>query len=125
MTPCTWLFVALVSAGGQAAPVPTARDLDARNRRDTATPAGREFERKVVSAFWGDAAFVRECAPPDAPVPEPFTIWLEIKRDGSMGALVMEPETSVAKCIRKRLPPRTFEKPAADFVASIELSFKK
>jgi hypothetical protein len=103
----------------------TAKELDARNKKDTSTPQGREYEKKAVGVFWGDAGFMDDCAPATAPIQEPFTIYIDVKRDGTVGTLLMDPDTNVSKCIRKHVASRRFEKPARDFVVKIRLSFEK
>jgi hypothetical protein len=103
----------------------TAKELDARNKKDTSTPEGQEYENKAVGVVWRDAHFMGQCAPPTAPIQEPFTIYIEVKRDGTVGTLLMDPDTNVSKCIRKHVASRRFDKPAREFVVKIRLSFEK
>jgi len=61
---------------------------------------------KAVQVFWGDARFLSACAPSDRPLPAPFTIYLEIRADGTLGTLLMDPETKVGNCIRNHVANR-------------------
>lgn len=97
--------------------------LATRNQQCTATPEGRQFEQEVVRAFWGDASFMRECAPTGSPVTDPLTIYVEVKTDGRMGTLAITPDTQVARCIRAHVMERQFPLPATVFVAKIDLQF--
>ena len=119
-----WLLVILLGIGFPAYGDSTAQELRARSRKDIATPQGRAYEAKAVQVFWGDARFLSACAPSDRPLPAPFTIYLEIRADGTLGTLLMDPETKVGNCIRNHVANRHFEKPPGEFVLKIDLSFK-
>ncbi len=97
--------------------------LEARYQKSISTPQGKEYEMKAVQAFWGDASFMRECAPPNTPIAEPLTIYFEVKPDGGMGQLVIHPETKVANCIAKNVKNRRFPTPPKDYVVKIDLKF--
>jgi hypothetical protein len=114
------LIVSMSSAYAES----SVKDLEARYQKDTSSPKGEEYEKKAVIVFWGDAKFMRECAPPDAPIPQSFKIYFIIKKDGSMGELVMDPVTEVGKCMQKTVIDRKFPKPHAEFVIRIDLQFK-
>jgi hypothetical protein len=101
------------------------RTFEARYQKSISTPQGQEYEMKAVQAFWGDAGFMRECAPPNTPIAEPLTIYFEVKPDGGMGQLVISPETKVANCIVKNVKNRRFPKPPNDYVVKIDLNFTK
>ncbi|MCI0636773.1 MAG: hypothetical protein L0206_23080, partial [Actinobacteria bacterium] len=98
--------------------------LQTRHHQSVATAAGREYEAKAVRAFWTDASFMRECAPPGSSIPEPLTLWFAIEDDGTLSDLAIAPETPIAKCIRRRVADRVFPEPPAPFVARIDLSFR-
>jgi hypothetical protein len=80
---------------------------------------------KAVQAFWGDASFMQECVPPNTPIADPLIIYFAVKRDGSMGEFVSNPETAVANCIAKNVKNRHFPKPPNEFVVRIDLNFTK
>lgn len=103
----------------------TIADLDARSRRDVASPEGQAYEMKAVGAFWGDAQFMRLCVPPSAPIAGPLTIYAEIKPDGAMGELVIVPKTAVARCIEENTRDRRFPNPPGLFMLKIDLSFTR
>ncbi len=99
------------------------KTLETRYQKSISTPQGQEYEMKAIQAFWGDAGFMRQCAPPNAPIPESLTIYFEVKADGDMGQLVISPETKVANCIAKNVVNRHFPKPPKDYVVKIDLEF--
>ena len=119
----SWLFLLfLVVLPVQSADTKT---LEARYQKSISTPQGKEYEMKAVQAFWGDASFMRECAPPSTPIADPLTIYFEVKRDGGMGELVISPETKVANCITKHVKNRHFPKAPNEYVVKIDLNFTK
>jgi hypothetical protein len=83
-----------------------------------------KYERTAVQAFWGDAAFMRECAPSNGPVASPFEIYLEILPNGRIGRSLFVPETTTAKCVKERTAGRVFPKRSRAFVLQIAMSFK-
>lgn len=104
----------------------TFSELEARAKSDLASPEGRAYEMVATQAFWGkNTSFMRGCAAPNAPVAEPFTIFVEILKNGSMGQLEVNPSTKVAKCVVKNVRGRDFPKPPYPFVLQIDLSFKR
>ncbi len=117
-------FVLLGLFGAPVEGVARVENLEQRYRHSVASPAGREYETKAVRAFWGDARFMRECAPPGAPLPEPLTIWFAIEDDGSLSELAVAPETAIGKCIGRKVSDRVFPEPPGPFVARIDLSFR-
>ena len=116
------MLLALVSFSVHGADT---KSLEARYQKSISTPHGQEYEMKAVQAFWGDASFMRECAPPNTPIAEPLTIYFEVKPDGGMGQLVLNPETKVATCIARHVKNRRFPKPPFDYVVKIDLNFTK
>jgi hypothetical protein len=99
--------------------------LEERNKSSVSTPQGQSYEQKAVAAFFGDAAFMRECVAPDGPIAQPLTIYFEVKPGGRMGKLVIYPQTDVAKCIAKNIGYRHFPEPPGEFVVKIDLKFKE
>ena len=112
-------LIFLVSCRGSA----TIAELEQRNELATSSTGGKAFEIEAVRAFWGDASFMRECAPPEAPTAESLTIYFEVRTDGSLGNLVVTPDTPVGRCIVAAVQDRRFPQPDEDFVAKIDLSF--
>ena len=100
-------------------------ELDQRNKHDINLDGGSEFETSVVRHFWGDAKFMRVCVPPDTPIPESFTIYVEILSDGSVGEFVFTRNNVVTKCIREEVENRLFPSFGQPFMAKINLSFKE
>lgn len=100
-------------------------ELETRAKSDVASPEGNSYEMVAVQSFWGNSpTFLRKCAPPNTPIPEPFTIFVEIMKNGDMGQLEVNPSTKVAECIAKHVRGRTFPKPPYPYVLQIDLSFK-
>ena len=88
------------------------------------TADSTNYEMSAVAAFWGDASFMRECAPPNSPVAAPFDIYVEILPSGRIGRSLFLPETKVAKCVQDHIVGRTFPARANAFVLYIAMSFK-
>ncbi len=98
-------------------------DYEKRNKDDTALEGGSKFENTVVRNFWGDASFMRECASPDKPVPESFTIYIEVLTNGSVGDFVFTKNNSVTRCIHKHVKNKVFPSFGKPFMATINLKF--
>ena len=94
----------LISCGGRT----NVAALEQRNERDTASAEGEAFEMEAIRAFWGDAAFMRECAPPQAATADSVTIYFEVRTDGSLGELLITPDTPVGRCIAAAVEDRQF-----------------
>ena len=99
------------------------QDLEQLYQQNISKPGGREYACKAIKAFWGNLAFMRECAPPNAPTAESFTIFFQVLPNGRMGQIYLFPETSVGKCIKKHVLKRNFPMPAEPFVVRIRLAF--
>lgn len=97
--------------------------LEAQHQKSISTAQGQEYEMKAVQAFWGDASFIRVCAPPNTPIADPLTIYFEVTIDGEMGKLVINPKTKVANCIARFVKNRRFPKPPSEYVGRIDLNF--
>ena len=80
---------------------------------------------KAVKAFWSDPRFMRECVPQDGPIAEPLTIYFEVKPDGQMGLLEINPRTEVARCVAKNVGNLRFPEPTDEFVVKLGLRFTK
>lgn len=117
---CAFLLFLFLVLPAQGTDIKT---LEARYQESITTPHGKEYEMKAVQAFWGDASFMRECAPPNSPIAESLTIYFEVKRDGGMGELIINPKTKVANCIAKNVKIRQFPKPPNEYVGKIDLQF--
>lgn len=59
----------------------------------------QNYEREAISAFWGNAAFMRECVPPGSPIAKALTIYLIITTDGEIKKALITPNNTVAQCI--------------------------
>jgi hypothetical protein len=102
----------------------TLTELEARAAKDAASQAGSAYQMQATQAFWGNAAFMKECAPPGSQNVEPFSIFLEIKADGQMGQLDFKPTTAVAQCIASKVKGKLFPAPPYPYVLRIDLRFK-
>ena len=103
----------------------TVEQLEARANQCLETADGRSYDEVANRAFWGDASFMGECAPPGGAIADPITIYVEILPDGRMGQLEIVPQTPVARCIMAKATARTFPKPPGPYVLKIELRFTK
>jgi hypothetical protein len=97
--------------------------LDARNRQCVASAEGRQYELEATRTFWGDASFMQECVPPGTPAPGPLTIYIQVRPDGSMGSVVITPDTPLAACIKKATVNRRFSPPPGECVVKVSLNF--
>lgn len=97
--------------------------LEEKHQQSIASEDGKAFEIKAVQAFWGDAAFMQECVPPDADSPEPLVIYFVVTPDGFLGELVISPQNDVARCISEAVSHRQFPNPPHEWVGKIALSF--
>ncbi|MFI5340816.1 MAG: hypothetical protein ACHQ7N_13375 [Candidatus Methylomirabilales bacterium] len=80
---------------------------------------GRQFESKYTDTV---ARCVRVAGTPE---PEPFQAVIVVEQDGTVSKVVLDPETEVAKCIRRALLQETFpEPPFAPFHDLLRLSFE-
>ncbi len=98
-------------------------ELESKHEQSIASEAGKAFEMKAVQTFWGDAVFMQKCAPPDTRSPGPLVIYFEVRRDGSLGQLVISPQNEVARCISEAVAGRTFPIPPHDWMGKISLKF--
>jgi hypothetical protein len=115
------LSLLLVAFSAEGADI---EDLEARHQISISTPQGKSYEMKAVQAFWGDAGFMRTCAPSDIPTPNPITIYFEVKPDGSLGQVVIHPRTRAGSCIATNVEDRRFPTPPNDYVGRIDLKFE-
>jgi len=100
----------------------TVEEMEARHQKNVSTPQGKSFEKEAVYAFWGDYHFLRECAPLAGSVTE-YVVYFEILPDGTLGEVVIVPDTPVAQCIKEKTANRRYSKPPEKFVAKISLKF--
>jgi hypothetical protein len=119
-----WVLLLAVLASPARSQV-TLETLEDRHQQSVSTPLGREYETEAGRAFWGDARFMRECAPPESPVAEPLTIYFVVGNDGRLGQLTIIPKSKVADCVRSHVAGRQFPKPPSEFVGKIYLRFSK
>ena len=99
--------------------------LQEQHLKSISTPEGRSFQMQAVRTFWGDTSFMRKCVADKFPDDETFTIYFEIKIDGSLGEIHIIPDNELAKCIVKNVGGRTFPVPPSAFVAKVELAFER
>jgi hypothetical protein len=101
-------------------------DLEERNKKSVATPKGQAYEMKAVKTFWGDLRFIQKCISLSATsIAQPLTIYFEVKADGRMGKLVINPRNKVAMCIARNVTKRRFPEPPSEFVVKIDLVFRE
>lgn len=98
-------------------------ELEEKHQQSIASEDGKAFEMNAVQAFWGDAAFMQKCVPPDVDSPEPLVIYFEVTPDGSLGELVISPQNDVATCISEAVSERRFPNPPHEWIGKIVLSF--
>jgi len=101
------------------------QELEQLNQLCISERGGRKYELEATKAFFGDLSFLRECAPPDAPVADSFTIYFQVLTNGRMGEIYFFPETPVATCVRRHVIDKTFPRPTRPFVVKIPLSFTR
>ena len=115
------------AATGQRQPAAAAawthKEAAAAANRSEATDSVK-YETSAVKAFWGDATFMRDCAPRHSSVAAPFDIYVEILPNGHIGRSLFVPETKAAKCVRDHTAGRRFPARANTFVLHIAMSFK-
>lgn len=120
-----FLFVTLLSVLSEPVLAATPLDvLEEQARQSLSTEEGLAYETKAVQVFWGDARFMRKCAPPDAPVAAPLDIYVVIEASGSIGEYVIAPGNEVAACIKKHTRHRSFPPPSGTFTLKIQLVFQ-
>jgi len=101
-------------------------DLEERNKRSVATPKGQAYEMEAVKTFWGDVRFMQKCISlSDTSIAQPLTIYFEVKANGRMGKLVINPRNKVAMCIASNVAKRRFPEPPSEFVVRIDLIFRE
>lgn len=96
-------------------------------------PASKEYRQagraglrnESCPGILGRCSFHERVCASEGPMPEPLTIYFEVKKDGRMGALVSDPKTTVAKCIMKKVRNRRFPTPPSEFVVRIDLAFTR
>ena len=125
MKPHWVVLTAYAVLAGQAFSATPVAELEARYQRAISTAEGQAYEMKAVQAFWGNAQFMRECAPPNAPVTAPLNIYVGIEPTGSISDYVIVPNSAVATCIEKHTRHRVFPPPPSDYTLKIELKFTK
>ena len=123
MKPHWVVLAALVALSGRAFSATPVEELEARYQRAISTAEGLSYEMKAVQAFWGNAQFMRECAPPNAPVADPLTIYVVIEPSGVISDYVIVPDSKVATCITKHTRDRALPPPPSNYTLKIELKF--
>lgn len=125
---CCILFILFVLHARSAIAENSAQidKLEERYSRCVHAAGGTTYDEAVSMAFLERGKVLRECAPANAPVADPFRIFIEIKPDGSISKLHFVPETEVSRCVQgkvgeKRFPPP----PLPDCVIKIGLKFEK
>lgn len=101
----------------------TLGQLEKLNEESTSAVGGKDYEREAISAFWGNAAFMRECISPGSPIAEALTIYLVISTDGEIKKASITPSNTVAQCIVRSTKNKILPRPDSEFVAKIDLSF--
>lgn len=84
------------------------------------TPEGADYEELAVQEFFErNFSAVQLCAPPDAPLARPFSIFLSVGPEGQVASMTFEPETDVTRCLLKNVIPVKFTKPSAKLPSRI------
>ncbi len=99
-------------------------DLEAKNKVDTASEAGKKYEQQAAQVFLNENTFIKTCFSGQSTAPEPIKIYFEVTPEGTLGELKMDPDSDTAQCIKKNLKPLNFPKPETTFIAKISLQFK-
>ena len=113
----------LILLSGQASASESREELLKLHEEFIANENGRSYANLAVGQFWGDISFMRQCAPPDSPVPESFDIFYIVTIDGAIESIHLFPETKTGKCIKENVKTRAFNKPPTKFVGHIEMEF--
>ena len=116
------LSLAILSLAVAAASDLTAQEM-AKLAKESVTRYP-DYEMTAVQAFWGDATFIKQCAPKEGALPDPFVIYVEILADGAMGRSMFEPLSTTAACIRDFTANRSFPKPPEPYMLEIQMSFE-
>jgi len=99
-------------------------DLEAKNKVDTASEAGKKYEQHAAQVFLNENTFIKTCFSGQPATPEPIKIYFEVTPQGTLGELKMDPDGDTAQCIKKNLKPINFPKPETTFIAKISLQFR-
>jgi hypothetical protein len=118
-------FTELLCILGQFALASTSQSEDLASRSKASTAREPEYEAPAITAFWGDTAFMRRCAPPAAPLAETFIIYVAISPSGKPTYQTAEPMTAVAQCVLSHTSARTYPRPKQEYVLSIQLRFER
>jgi hypothetical protein len=106
---------------------PTFAKLLAQAKRDMATEKGAAYDTVMGQQFAGKHSdTVSACVEASgSSAPDPFKAIIVVAKDGKVTKVALEPETEVAKCLRKVLLEEAFPKPPfAPFHDLMEMSFK-
>lgn len=116
----TSLFFAAV---GPSTAAPSVQEMAQRASASQARDG--EYADVSIKAFWGDVSFMSECVPAGQPLTAPFDIYFEVLPSGSLGAVVLDPQTNAGKCIKRHIMHRKFPAPPGGaYVTRINMQFK-
>lgn len=81
------------------------------------------YEMKAMPAYFGTGDVMRRCAPPNAPVAAPFTLYISVSSSGQIEGQSAFPATDVAQCIIAGSSSRRLPAPKAALVLKIDMRF--
>ena len=124
------LVTGVISADASSNPVTSEApfaDLVARANRDMGTKQGNSYDVVMGKQFASKhGSGVGACVEASgAAVPESFQTVIIVGKNGMVSSVTVNPETEVAKCVRKLLINETFPKPPfAPFHDLMDMNFE-
>jgi hypothetical protein len=114
-------------ASGTTATGPGFEELLAKAKQDMGTEKGTAYDETIGKQIeTKHTATVSTCVQSAGPgEPAPFRAVIVVEKNGTVSEVALDPETEVAKCLRKALLQETFpEPPVAPFHDLMQMSFK-
>ncbi len=102
-------------------------ELLAKANQDMGTEKGAAYDEAIGKQIeTKHTATVSACVQSAGPgEPEPFRVVIVVEKSGAVSEVALDPETEIAKCVRKALLQETFPAPpVAPFHDLMQLSFK-
>lgn len=92
--------------------------LDQQNTRSTASTDGKEYELRVLKAFFDQGKTLQRCVPSNASARGVITAYIKVGASGEQEQSLVLPEGGVAQCIMDAMRSYTYPiPPASPFVA--------